>query len=324
MKRVLSALLIFLLSFSAISMIVTVIVFHTVFPRSDDISEFAYTYTQMEDLGYPYQRVAFPSGENTLSGYVYAPDDPKALVVIASGFGDSGACHLAEMTAFVDSGYSVLCYDATGVGESEGSGKIGLTQPSRDLKAALSYIDEDKTLSELPILLYGHSAGGYAAASCMDHEDVKAAVIICAFDDPVHLMRESARQYVGILADIEYPFLLLENRLLFGSGQSASACIEQASAPVAVYEGAEDERVPVSQRLSSRLRTEDEAVSIRICDEANRSGHSGVWLSESALSYRSEHTAGAVVDPKKANDLDPDFMSSVLTFYHKALPLNGS
>ena len=200
-KRVLSALLIFILSFSVLSMAVTVIFFHTAFPRSDTPSEFAYSYSQMESDGYSYQRVSFPSGSNTLIGYCFAPDDPQALVVIAAGFGDGGSSHLPEMKEFVDSGYAVLCYDATGVGESEGSGKGGLSQPAMDLRAALRNTADDDRLSKLPILLYGHSAGGYAAATCLDNDRVKAAVIISGFDHPVQLMRDSARSYVGILAD---------------------------------------------------------------------------------------------------------------------------
>lgn len=319
-KRVLLALLIFVLSFSAISMIVTVIFFHTAFPRSDTPSEFSYSYSQMESAGYPYQKVEFPSGNNMLTGYYFAPDAPKALVVIAAGFGDGGTAHLSEMKAFVDNGYGVLCYDATGVGESEGSGKGGLSQPALDLQAALRYTEEDERLSSLPILLYGHSAGGYAAAIGMDHDRVKAAVIISGFENPVQLMRESARPYVGFLADIEYPFLLLENRLLFGNMPCVSDRIENASAPVAVFEGADDERVPQSQRLSTALgKSAQTGLNLTVYDEPLRSGHSGIWLSENALRYRADHPDGSPVDTTKSNQLDPSFINTVLSFYHSAL-----
>lgn len=318
-KRVLSALLIFILSFSVISMVVTVIFFHTAFPRSDAPSEFAYSYSQMVEKGYPYQKLEFLSGKNTLTGYYFAPDDPAALVVIAAGFGDSGAAHLAEMKAFVDHGYGVLCYDATGVGKSEGSGKVGLSQPSLDLHAALRFIADNDRLSKLPILLYGHSAGGYAAATCLDNERVKAAVIISGFDHPVQLMRESARSYVGFLADIEYPFLLFENQLLFGSNQSASFCIANTSAPVAVFEGADDDRVPITQRLSQTADKMDADISLTICDEAPRSGHSGIWLSKEALNYRTEHAGDQAADPDRSNQLDPEFIDSVLSFYQAGL-----
>ena len=319
-KRVLSALLIFILSFSVLSMAVTVIFFHTAFPRSDTPSEFAYSYSQMESDGYSYQRVSFPSGSNILIGYCFAPDDPQALVVIAAGIGDGGSSHLPEMKEFVDSGYAVLCYDATGVGESEGSGKGGLSQPAMDLRAALHFIADDDRLSKLPILLYGHSAGGYAAATCLDNDRVKAAVIISGFDHPVQLMRDSARSYVGILADVEYPFLLLENQLLFGNCQKASVCINSVSTPVAIFEGADDERVPRSQRLSMTLDDSGRTnISISLCEETPRSGHTGMWLSKDALSYRSAHKDNSPVDFDQSNMLDHEFIQSILSFYRSAL-----
>lgn len=319
-KRVLFALLILILSFSVISMAVTVIFFHTAFPRSDTPGEFSYSYSQMEEEGYSYQKVKFPSGNNILTGYFFAPDEPAALVVIAAGFGDGGTSHLAEMKSFVDSGYAVLCYDATGVGESEGSGQGGLSQPALDLDAALRFTADDDRSSTLPILLYGHSAGGYAVATCLGHDCVKAAVIISGFDHPVQLMRESARPYVGLLADAEYPFLLLENQLVFGNSQKASVCISNASKPVAVFEGINDERVPRSQRLSTTLKDADQTnISISLCDEALRDGHSGLWLSTDALNYRANHQGDTTVDPEKSNALDREFISTVLAFYQSLL-----
>ena len=319
-KRVLFVLLILILSFSVISMAVTVIFFHTAFPRSDTPGEFSYSYSRMEEEGYSYQKVRFPSGNNTLTGYFFSPEDPVALVVIAAGFGDGGTSHLAEMKSFVDSGYAVFCYDATGVGESEGSGQGGLSQPALDLGAALRFAADDARSSALPILLYGHSAGGYAAAICLCHDRVKAAVIIAGFDHPVRLMRESARSYVGLLADAEYPFLLLENQLLFGKSQKASVCINNTSKPVAVFEGANDERVPRAQRLSTTLKASDHAnVSVSLCDEELRDGHSGLWLSTDALNYRADHRGDTTVDPEKSNALDREFISYVLTFYQSAL-----
>ena len=55
------------------------------------------------------------------------------------------------------SGYSVLTYDATGTGASGGSGTRGLAQSALDLDAALTRAEQE----DLPILLFGHSWGGY-------------------------------------------------------------------------------------------------------------------------------------------------------------------
>ena len=64
--------------------------------------------------------------------------------------------------------------------------------------------------------LYGHSLGGYAVAAALDEADVKAAVCLSGFNSPVQTMHGKAKEYVGVLADIEYPFLCLQNRFVFG------------------------------------------------------------------------------------------------------------
>ena len=297
-KRVSLALLIVILSFSVLSVIVSVIFYSAAFPRSDS-SALEISYTSVDTDNYPYERIRFSSGCNKLTGYLYSAADPRALVVIAAGFRESGASFIREMKTFVDGGYSVLCYDATGVGESEGSGTVGLSQPALDLRAALIYAAGDASLSRLPILLYGHSAGGYAAATCLDLEQVRAAVILSGFESPTSLMRETARGYVGVLADVEYPFIRLVNAMIFSAGadRSASLCIQASSVPVAVYEGAGDEIVPSSVRLSRRLDDSEENVSLTIVEDGK---HSDLWLSED-------------------NSIDRGFTEEILSFYKNAL-----
>ena len=316
-KRVLKTLLILVLSFSAVSMIVTVIFFHTAFPRSDEPSAFSFSYDTIDDEAYPSRQIRFSSGDHTLTGYCYSNPSPQALVVIAAGFRESGAAYLSQMMLFYDHGYDVFCYDATGVGESEGNSTVGLSQPTLDLQAALSYIAGDPELSALPILLYGHSTGGYAAAVCVGEPQVKAAVILSGFESPTQLMRETARRYVGVLADIEYPFLSLENTLVFGEqgNRSASESLINASIPIAVYEGADDETIPASVRLSSKIKEPSGSMTLTVCDEENHSGHSDLWLSDRAV----EERKSASPDPFLANEMDPVFAESLLLFYQNAL-----
>lgn len=277
-KRVLLSLLIFVLSFCVLSMMITMVFFYTAFPRSDGVvADVSYS------DGLSAEPIRFPSGANMLSGYHYTCPDPRALVVIAAGFRESGTVFLPEIKRLNDSGFDVLCYDATGVGKSEGSSTVGLSQPAIDLRSALDYIAEDSRLSQLPVLLYGHSAGGYAAASCLDHDSVQAAVILCGFESPTLLMRETARSYVGILADIEYPFLWMGSTLLFSADgdKSASKSIEASDIPVAVYEALDDEVIPRSVRLSSYLDAGSSNLTLRYLDEAH-GGHSGFRLSDTA------------------------------------------
>ena len=312
LKRVLFTLLIVLISFCVLSVSATAIFYHTAFARRDTPSPVAFG-----DREYPSETVRFLSGNNRLTGYLYRCDAPRALAVIAAGFGESGAAYFSLTQAFVDEGYSVLCYDATGVGESEGGSMIGLSQPALDLRAALAFIAEDGELSRLPVLLFGCSCGGYAAASCLDDDQVAAAAILSGFESPTELMRESARKHVGVLADIEYPFLWLGNTVVFGGegNDSASACIENAAAPVVIYEGVHDEVIPPSVRLSAFLDTERDHVSLIQCGGDLHSGHADLWLSDEAVKARESESD----DPDLLNEPDADFLDGLLAFYRAAL-----
>ena len=93
--------------------------------------------------------------------------------------------HLAEAIRFVENGYTVLLFDGTGTRASEGWGVRGLTQGALDLDAALDFVRKDEQLKELPLIVYGHSMGGYAAAVVTaSHPEIDGIVSICAFDKP--------------------------------------------------------------------------------------------------------------------------------------------
>ena len=322
-KRVLLFLLILVIAFSVRSMLASALFYGIFFPRQDASPAYTMRCSDIDALAYPRRQIQFPSGGNMLTGYCYTCENPEALIVIASGFGESYETHLPETKYFVDSGFDVFCFDCTGVGESEGSGTVGLSQPAADLRNALDHIGSDPDLSDLPILLYGFSAGGYASATCIDRKNVRAAVILSGFESPTLLMRETARSYVSILADIEYPFLTLQNTLVFGSGagESASEKLLRADIPIAVYEGADDPTVPEAVRLSSYLSTGDDPdITLTILDKPPRSGHSGLWLTAEAADYRASLTdTGIEPDISAANELDIDFMCEIVEFYQKAL-----
>lgn len=318
-KRVLCALLLIVLFFVTVSMISSVIIFQAIYPRYDEPNAFTLRYEELDSAAYPREELSFRSGENRLNAYCYHCADPEGLVVIAAGMGDGASAHLSEMMEFVNGGFDVFCYDATGVGDSEGRGIVGLSQPGIDLRAALDYIGSDEDLNRLPVLLYAHSAGGYGAITCVgDYDRIKAAVVMCAFESPVELMLVSARERVGILADIEYPFMALENSFLFGekADVSAAGCLKNCDIPVLILEGEEDEIIPVSLRLSSY---QDEIKNPLVSFREISAGHTGLWLSDEAQAYREAYADEAQANLIKANETDEAFMREILAFYHDAI-----
>ena len=105
------------------------------FGRADEPDGLTVRYADVA-ADYPRQTVTFSSGSVQLTGWLYPAEDAAALVVIAHGLGADAETYLPETMHFVDSGYSVLAYDATGTGASGGSGTRGLAQSALDLDAA--------------------------------------------------------------------------------------------------------------------------------------------------------------------------------------------
>lgn len=212
------------------------------FGRADEPDGLTVRYADVA-ADYPRQTVTFSSGSAQLTGWLYPAEDAAALVVIAHGLGADAEVYLPETMHFVDSGYSVLAYDATGTGASGGSGTRGLAQSALDLDAALTRAEQE----DLPILLFGHSWGGYAAAAVLGgSHDVTASVCAAGFDTPLGLMRQTARRWCGPVAELGVPFLWLDQQLRFGTAANVSGAEAAAASgtPVLVLHGSDDDTIP--------------------------------------------------------------------------------
>ena len=216
-KRVVGFFLLIIFVFTALSMIASVVIFGVLFHRVDSLDNYVEISYSLSGVSLSRKEVRFKSGENKLSGYLYSAKNPKGIVIIAPGMNSSSDRHLAEIKFFTENGYMALAYDATGVCKSEGGSTVGLQQSKRDLLSAINYAKETDETKRLPVYLYGHSLGGYAVASVLDEADVKAAISLSGFDSPVQTMHGKAKDYVGILADIQYPFLYLQILFTFAA-----------------------------------------------------------------------------------------------------------
>ena len=211
-KRAACILLVILLLFAAGSMAASAVVFRVMFGQDRSSHAAELTYADIDQTAYPRRAVSFVSGTHTLRGYLYEKDDPRGVVIVANGLFAGADRHLSAILCFLDRGWQVFAFDGTGIGESEGDGIVGLQQTRLDLLEAIRTLEADDGLKDLPFVLYGHSAGGYAAVSVLAETDrVSAVVSMAGFDSPVETMYYHACRRVGILAGVEYPFLWLQN-----------------------------------------------------------------------------------------------------------------
>ncbi len=316
-KKTLKALLIAAALYVLLSALASQILFSALFGRAEpdpapDLLP--------QDLSVTWKETEFLSGEANLFGILLYPEgEAKGAVILAPGMNSGAFAHLAEAQAFARAGYFAFTYDPTGTGRSGGESVKGLSQGKFDLLAAADFLRRVPETQDLSFILYGHSAGGYAAAAASDEiEGVSCVIAAAAFDDPVDLMLRTARGYVWILADLEYPFLLLQNRFVFGEGgnEKAHEELKESGVPVLIVRTREDERVPAEASL---FRYADRVPGCAVLD-APREGHSLFWLSDDAAAYRRalpEKNAYSEEERMRASAIDEAYFSAILNFLGK-------
>ena len=223
--------------------------------------------------------------------------------------------HFAEADYFAAHGYTVFTFDGRGTRSSEGTSRNSVSAMRDDLNAALDFLSTTAYASA-PVYLYGHSSGGYAAATTADRAD--ATVTVCAFNDPLELMCETADRYSGFLSRLQRPFLALWNRIEAGADANDSAvdALNESNAVIWIVNADRDLIIPPDCLLSARKR---EITDPNASYATYPGGHSDVWLSDDALAYRAETAAKAdAVDRLRYNAVDTEFLDAVLAFFHAA------
>ena len=240
--------------------------------------------------GYDRTVVNFNSGDNQLAGYIYGAENQKGLVVISHGLGYGAEDYLAETLYFVDQGWRVFAFDNTGTYESQGKNERGLPQSVIDLDAALTYIENDPTFNDLPVVLWGHSWGGYAVAAVLNFDHPVAAVVsVAGFDSPNGLLMEQAKSQLGLLGYLEYPFLSAYQSFLFGGKAKLTAVngINHSDTPVMIVHGTADESISYTGAsiISHRDDITNPNVIYKTYSAENHNGHKSLLRSDAAVKY---------------------------------------
>lgn len=171
------------------------------------------------------ETVTFPSGKETLTGYIYGKENTaKGLVVISHGLGSYSEGYIAETKYFVDNGFMVFAYDNTGSGASTGDSCVGLVQSVLDLDSALTYVEQNPVFEGLPICLYGHSWGGYATTAILNYDhDIIAVASLAGYNDSLDEMSYVGKSLIGSFVYVEKPFIWLTLRMTFGDQMGLTA-----------------------------------------------------------------------------------------------------
>ena len=282
-KRVLIILLIVIVAFCATSMVATKIIYDSIFVRYDGAP--VEVPPQLTDMVASRENRDFPSGDNQLTGYLYRCEADNAngnLVVIAPGFHAGADNFLWQIRSFLDYGWSVFVFDATGHCDSEGKSAVGFPQLLCDVEAALNYIENNNCFGYNNIVLFGHSQGGYAASCALSGDfDVAAVVSVSGINSAMDGIIGKAKEYVGPVVYGNYGFLWLYQVMLFGgetANRNAVDAINESGVPTLIVHGTGDTTVPMDQFsiISHGEELNPDQVAFFICDEPQQDGHTNL------------------------------------------------
>ncbi|MBR4223471.1 MAG: alpha/beta fold hydrolase [Oscillospiraceae bacterium] len=183
-----------------------------------------------------------------LVGYLYSSgSDQHGIVVMAHGFGGGGHNSYIDVAdRFARSGYYAFAYDATGNDESEGN-VGGLCQGVIDLDHAITFVENEESIPDMPIVVFGHSWGGYCAGAVLKyHPEVKAVIECSGFNASSDMFEIEGKRQAGNAIYAMLPFVELHDRIKFGSYSDDTAVDGAASsdAAVMVVHSSDDKVVP--------------------------------------------------------------------------------
>ena len=265
-----------------------------------------------------------------LTGYKYYRNtaETRGVVVLAHGFGGGGHRYYMDVADyFAANGYAVFAYDATGNDESEGEAVGGLPQGIIDLDYALRFVKSSPEFAGLPIMLWGHSWGGYSAGSVTKlHPDVKAVVIVAGFNESLDMLETEGRNIAGEAIQFVLPYFEEYETKTFGEYASMSILesLDATDARVMMIHSADDGMIPIENsfdRYYEKYADNDRFTFVRY---ENR-GHNDVFYDESMHPYREVFNAAGKQYTESVGEVTEEMRLAYFDEHfdkHKAYPLD--
>ena len=309
---------------------------------------------RVEDFeGLQCKEYTFPSNQGQkLAGYLYSyGEEQHGIVVIAHGFGGGG--HNSYMDCadfFARNGYYVFAYDATATDKSEGDGLGGVPQGVIDLDYAISFVESNEDIPELPIVLFGHSWGGYCVSAVLTyHPEVKAVIECCGFNRSSDMFESGGKEQAGNLIYAMTPFVRIHEMIKFGKYATNTAMdgFDATDAEVMIVHSADDDVIGIEYGCDKYyekykddprftfLRFEDRGHNDIFYDQTNTykdefNAAFDQWLETLDYDYNAEENKPRFAEDKAkyitenldherwSNRLDQEMFDQFLDFYDQA------
>ncbi len=310
--------------------------YETYAPYSRSIDEFE---------GLNSQKYTYTSNKGQkLVGYKYYRDidNSKGVVIISHGLGGGGHnTYMGLADFFTSKGYDVFAYDATGNDESEGNSVKGVPQFLIDLDYSIQFVKQTPSFNGAPIVLFGHSLGGYSVGSVLNLQpDVKAVVMVAGFDKSIDIIAEEGKKIAGDRIRVLLPYISLYERIKFGKYASYNSIsgFENTDSGVMIIHSSDDEMISKEKSFDvfhdiytnhdrfNFVQYEDRGHDYVYCSDTSReykedfnrefdeylNSTDEEFTAELKLSYLNNN-----LDKKLLYDLDEELMNNIVRFYDK-------
>lgn len=287
----------------------------------------------------------FKSGKNELDAYFVKDkniSDYKAVLIMAHGIGCSRANYMARYEYFAKKGFIVFAYDCTGTCKSQGKSIKGLPQSQVDLENAINYVSSIDELKQYKLLVYGHSWGGYAAATVLNTNTAKkltAVATLSGFNDIWNIIYYQVTKYATKIIILAKPWMYLYFMALYGKRALYKGVdgINKYNGNVLVIHSKDDKTVrfedsvaihkdectnPNARFIIFEDRGHTLARPIEIenkIKKTNKLHKTTIKMGKTNIFEHNVNIWYEFSDRREVNKVDDKFMDIVLDFYEKAL-----
>jgi fermentation-respiration switch protein FrsA (DUF1100 family) len=169
------------------------------------------------DVGLNYREASIQSTDGLeLAGWWVPGDDPSRAVVLVPGIGgDKSDRHVVKTASvYAGAGYAVLMMDLRAQGRSEGERVTMGYKEVRDVRGALSWLNE-RGFAPGRVVLHGFSLGGATVLRAAPESGVAAVVEESAYADLPLILRQQLPKVSG-LPSFFTPGIFLMGKLFLG------------------------------------------------------------------------------------------------------------
>lgn len=231
---------------------ITIFLYQKVFQRRYEMGDKPFGLSIEDFPSLTGRPVIFHVGNESIRGSFYKSarqfDKGKPLVIYMHGLSNGSRDYLPQIHCLAEHGYEVFSYDNIGCHRSTGRGIGGLPQGVITLSYLLDMLVTHKDYEAYhnrPIILMGHSWGGYCVNTVlnfMDTRNIRAVVSFSAPGRSLDMLMERGRDIAGRAIHVLKPFLWLLEYIKFGKYAAASSIdgINRTKAYVLVIHSRDD------------------------------------------------------------------------------------